>query len=81
MTFLGHFVAGKIFVVGGDLVDEGTVWKDLHNAVGGCLHELMVMGGEEDHARELDQSVVESGNGFHVQMVGGLGSRGHRWRP
>ena len=32
----------------------------------------MVAAGEEGDAGELDQSVVERGDGFHVQMVGGL---------
>ena len=30
------------------------------------------MTGEQRYARELDQSVVEGGDGLHVKVVGGL---------
>ena len=36
------------------------------------MNDLVVTGSEEDHARELDHTVVESGDGFHVQVVGRL---------
>ena len=45
---------------------------DLHDAVGRGLDDLVVTGGEEDHAREPDHAVVEGGDGLHVQVVGGL---------
>lgn len=70
VTFLRHFVACQIFVIGGDLVNQLTVRKDFHDTVGGCLHELMVMGSKKDNSREFDQSIVQCSNRFHVQMVG-----------
>ena len=45
-TLSGHGIAFQIFVVGGNLVDHGTVWQKLNNAVGCSLHNLMIPGGE-----------------------------------
>ena len=72
VTFLRHFVACQIFVIGGDLVNQLTVRKDFHDTVGGCLHELMVMGSKKDNSREFDQSIVQCSIGFQVKWVGGF---------
>ena len=53
MTFLGHLIAGKIFVVSCDLIDQGSVGQEFHDPVGCRLHKLMVVGGEQNHAREF----------------------------
>ena len=37
-----HLIALKILVIGRDLVDKVSARHDLHDAVGGCLHDLMV---------------------------------------
>ena len=37
----------------------------------------MVMAGEEDHAGEFNQAVVQGRNGLHVQMVGRLVENQH----
>lgn len=43
LTFSCHFIAGQIFIVSGDLIDERAVWKDLHDTICGGLHDLMVV--------------------------------------
>ncbi|CAN4008241.1 hypothetical protein BFDFBN_BFDFBN_16790, partial [Dysosmobacter welbionis] len=53
------------------LVDELPV-HELHDPVGDGLDKLMVVAGEEDHALEVDQAVVDGGDGLQVQVVGGL---------
>ena len=68
----GHGVALQVLVVGGDLIDHGAVGQKLDDAVRRGLHDLVVTGGEQKHARELDQSVVQGGDGLHVQVVRGL---------
>ena len=70
MTFFRHFIAGKVFIVCGDLVNQSSVRKDFHDTVGGCLYELMVVGSKKDNSREFDQTVVQCGDGFHIQVVG-----------
>ena len=72
VTFLRHFVACQLFVIGGDLVNQLTVRKDFHDTVGGCLYELMIVRGKKDDSREFDQTVIQSSDRFHVQMVGRL---------
>ena len=42
MTLLGHFVAGKILVVSGDLVYQLAVRKDLHDTVCSCLYLSLI---------------------------------------
>ena len=37
----------------------------------------MVMGGEQDHARKLDQPVIERRDRFHIQVVGRLVQEQH----
>ena len=49
-----------------------SVRQDLHDTVGRGLNDLMVAGSEENHAREFDETVVQSGDGLHIQMVGRL---------
>ena len=73
-----HFLplSGDILVVGAHLVNELSV-HELHDAVGNGLHKLMVMAGKEHHALEVDQAVVHSGDGFQVQVVGGLVQNQH----
>ena len=71
-AFSGHLVTGQIFVIGGDLVDQLSAGQNLHDPVGGGLYELMVVAGEQHHARELDHTVVQGSDGFHVQVVGGF---------
>ena len=63
-----HLIALKVLVIGRDLIDQLAV-DDLHDTVCGRLYDLMVTGGEDDHARELLHSVVQGCNGLHVQMV------------
>lgn len=58
VTLLGHFIAGKIFIISCDFVNQFAVWKDFHDTVCSCLYELMIVGSEKDHAREFDQSIV-----------------------
>ena len=56
-----------------------AVGQDLHDPVCGGLDDLVVTGGEKQHARELDQAVVQGSDGLHVQMVGGLVEEQARW--
>ena len=56
-TLSCHLIACQVFVVGGDFVNQSSVWKDFHNPVGGGLHKLMVMAGKERNARELNQAL------------------------
>ena len=72
MTLFRHFIACEIFIVSGDLVDQSSVRKDFHDTVGGCLYELMIVRGKKDDSREFDQTVIQSSDRFHVQMVGRL---------
>lgn len=58
LTFSCHLIILKIFIVGGNLVDEGSVRKKLNDAVCSGLDNLVVTGSEEDNARELNQTVV-----------------------
>ena len=44
--------------------------QEFNDAVGRGFHKLMVPAGEKRHARELNQTVVQGRNGFHIQMVG-----------
>ena len=37
----------------------------------------MVTGGEQQHARELDEAVVQGRDGLHIQVVGGLVENQH----
>ena len=62
----------QVIVVGGDLVDDGAVRQDLDDAVGRGLNDLVVAAGEELDAGEAHHALVEGGDGFHIQMVGGL---------
>ena len=66
-----HLIALKVLVVGRDLIDQLAV-DDLHDTVCGRLYDLMVTGGENDHARELLHSVIQGCDGLHVQMVSRL---------
>ena len=47
-TFSCHLITFQIFVVGGDFVNHGAVWQDFHDAVCGCLYDLVITGSEED---------------------------------
>ena len=67
-----HFIAFQILIVGSDLVYQAAIWLDLDDTVGSGLYELVVMAGEQCHTGELDQTVVQRGDGLHVQMVSGL---------
>ena len=58
LTFSGHFIAFQIFVVGGDLVDQGAVWQNLHDPVGSGLNDLMVAGSKQQNTWEFDHAVV-----------------------
>ena len=60
-----HLIALKVLVIGRDLIDQLAV-DDLHDTVCGRLYDLMVTGGEDDHARELLHSVVQGCDGLHV---------------
>ena len=73
-TLSCHFIACQILIVGSDLVYQAAVWQDLDDTVGGGLYELVVMAGEQCYTGELDQTVVQCGDGLHVQMVRGPGS-------
>ena len=68
----GIGVGLEIIVVSGDLVDDGSIGKDLDDAVCCGLHDLMVAAGEELDTGEAHHAVVEGGDGFHIQVVGGL---------
>ena len=41
-----HLIGFEVFVIGGALVDEGAVRKDLHDPVRGGLHHLMIPTGK-----------------------------------
>ena len=58
VTFLGHFIAGKIFIISCDFINQFAVRKNFHNTVCGCLYKLMIMRCEKDYTRKFDQSVV-----------------------
>ena len=53
-----HDIALQIFIVSGNLIDHRAVRKKFDNAVGGCLHDLVVTAGEKNDARELDHAVI-----------------------
>lgn len=59
-----------VLIVWHQLVDC-TTWRELNDAVGYCLDELMVVAGEEHVAFERDQIVVESLDALKVEVVGG----------
>ena len=59
MTFSCHLIALQVLVVGGDLIDHSAVRQQLDDTVGGSLYNLVVTGGEQQHARELDETVVQ----------------------
>ena len=59
VTFLGHFIAGKIFIISCDFINQFAVRKNFHNTVCGCLYKLMIMRCEKDYTRKFDQSVVK----------------------
>ena len=67
-----HLITLEILIVCCDLVDEVSARYDLHDTVCSRLDDLMVSLGEEKHARELDHTIVESGDCFHIKMVGRL---------
>ena len=64
-----HLIAVEILVVGRDLVDQLSVRQKFHDAVGRGLHDLMVARGEQLDAWELDHTVIQGGDGFHVKVV------------
>ena len=66
LTLFRHFIACQVFVVSRNLVNHFSVRKDFHDAVGGSLHNLVVVGGEEQHAGEFNQAVVQSRDRFHI---------------
>ena len=47
-------------------LNQFTARYDLHDTVGSGLHDLVVSGCKEQNTRELDQTIVQSSNGFHV---------------
>ena len=65
-SFSCHLIAFQIFIVGSDLVDDGTIRHDLDDSVCGGLYDLMVTGGEQKYSREFNETVVESGDGLHI---------------
>ena len=67
-----HLIAFQIFIVGSDLVDDGTIRQNLDDSVCGGLYDLMVTGREDQNTREFDQTVVQRSNGLHIQMVSRL---------
>ena len=71
-TLSCHFIACQVLIVGSDLVYQAAIRQDLNDTVGSGLYELVVMAGEQCHTGELDQTVVQRGDGLHVQMVSGL---------
>ena len=60
-----------VIVVGAHTVDD-AVFGDLDDSVCNGLGQLMVMGGENDVVGECFHAIVQSGDAFQVQMVGGL---------
>ena len=64
-----HLIAFQIFIVGSDLVDNGTIRHDLDDSVCGGLYDLMVTRGKEKYSREFNETVVQSGDGLHIQVV------------
>ena len=65
-SFSCHLIAFQIFIVGSDLVDDGTIRHDLDDSVCGGLYDLMVTGGEQKYSREFNETVGESGDGLHI---------------
>ncbi len=49
-----------------------AVWGDFDDAVCDGFDELMVVRGEQDDALEVDEPVVDCGDGFEVEVVGRL---------
>ena len=63
-TLSCHFIACQILIVGSDLVYQTAIRQNLDDTVGSGLYELVVMTGEQCHTGELDQTVVQRGDGF-----------------
>ena len=67
----GESFGFQVFVKGGHPVND-PIGGYLDDSVGNGLDELMVMGGKEDIALKVDEPVVEGGDRFQIQVVGGL---------
>ena len=64
-----HF---QIIVVCHSAVDELTILGEVKDAVGNGLHQLVVVAGDHEVALHIGEAVIESGDGFQIQVVGGL---------
>ena len=67
-----HLIAFQILIIGSDLIDDGTIRQNLDDSVCGGLYDLMVTGREDQHARELDKTIVQRSDGLHIQMISRL---------
>ena len=65
-TLSCHLIALQVLVVGGDLIDHSAVRQQLDDTVGGSLYNLVVTGGEQQHARELDESEAFRDLGWRI---------------
>ena len=68
-TLSCHLVAVEVLVVGGDLIYDSAVRHKLDDAVRSCLYNLVVSASEELNTLELDHTLVEGCDGFHVKVV------------
>ena len=76
IEFSTEYEGKDIHIVGLDIDYRGESFqkylKDFHNTVCCCLNKLVVMAGEQLHAGEFNQTVVQCSDGFHIKMVGRL---------
>lgn len=64
-----YILAGQIVVEGHHPVDD-TAWSKFDNPVGNGMDELMVVACEKEDFGELNQAVVQGGDGFEVEVIG-----------
>lgn len=66
-----HFFAFNILIKGHKPVND-TMGCQFNNPVDHCIDKFVVMGGENYYLLEFDQAVVQGGDGFQIQVVGGF---------
>ena len=69
LTFSCHNITFEIFVISRNLVYHASIRKKLDDAVRSCLYDLMVTAGKQDDTREFDHTIIQCGDGFHIQVV------------
>ena len=48
---------------------HASIRKKLDDAVRSCLYDLMITAGKQDDTREFDHTIIQCGDGFHIQVV------------